>query len=48
MKDILSTIGSCTIAILLIYIIKKIDGYIPERGKENKNYKIDRDDDDEL
>lgn len=45
MKEILSTVGSCTIVVLVIYIIKKINDYRYLKKEENQNYKIDKDDD---
>ena len=45
MKNILSTIGSCSITILIFYIIKKINDYLQSENEEDTNYKIDKDDD---
>lgn len=44
MNEFLSTIGSCSIVILIVYIIKKINDYHLKK-EENKNYKFDKDDD---
>ena len=47
MKGFLSTIGSCTIVILVVYIIKKINDYLYSRKEENQNYKFDKEDNDD-
>lgn len=44
----LSTIGACSVSILFIYIIKKIDDHLCMKREENRNLKIDEEDDDEL
>lgn len=43
MKDILSTVGSCSVALATIYLIKKINDYL--KSDNDVEYKIDKDDD---
>ncbi len=45
MKDILSTVGSCSVALATIYLIKKINDYLKSDNDVDTNYKIDNDDD---
>ncbi|MDF2985794.1 MAG: hypothetical protein K0R50_1304 [Eubacterium sp.] len=45
MKDILSTVGSCSIALATIYLIKKINDYLKSKEEGKKSYKFDKDDD---
>ncbi len=44
MDKILIGIGSFSIAIVAIYLIKKINDYLNFKKERNYNYKIDRDD----
>lgn len=45
MKNILSTVGSCSITVLIFYIIKKIQDFLQSENEEDGNYKIDKEDD---
>ncbi len=45
MKNILSTVGSCSITILIFYLIKKINDYLHSENEEDTKFKIDKDDD---
>ncbi len=44
MDKILIGIGSFCIAIVVIYLIRKINDYLNLKKERNYNYKIDRDD----
>ena len=45
MNGILSTIGLCSIVILIFYFIKKIDDYINFKKEEYKSINSDEDSD---
>ena len=47
MNGILSKIGLCSIALLILYVIRKVYDYFYFKKEDNEKYKID-DDDDEL
>ncbi len=46
MEGILAKIGLMSIVILILYLLKKLDDYRYYSSEKDKNYKIDRDDDD--
>ena len=48
MNEILSTIGSCSIIVLITYITKISNEYRYLKRDENKSYKIDKEDDEYL
>lgn len=45
MNEILLKIGSCSIVILVFYIIKKVDDYVFFKRDEYKSIKLDKDSD---
>ncbi len=45
MNGILSTIGLCSIVILIFYIIKKVDDYLNLKKENYKSIKFDEDSD---
>ena len=44
MNGFLSTVGSCTIVALAVYLIKKINDYLYLKKENSQNYKFDKED----
>lgn len=45
MNEFLARVGMLSIALLILYIIKKVDDYLYFRREENEIYNSDKDDD---
>lgn len=45
MNGVLSKIGLISIVFLVLFLLKKLDDYCHDSDNENKNCKIDKDDD---
>lgn len=45
MNGFLSTVGSCAIVVLVVYIIKKVNDYLYSKKEKSQNYKFDKEDD---
>lgn len=48
MNEVLIRIGLCSIVLLIVYIIKKVDEYFYFKKDENISYKFDKEDDEQF
>lgn len=44
MNGFLSTLGSCTIVVSVVYIVKTVNDYLYSKKENSQNYKFDRED----